>query len=216
MTTFTHQWIWQAIDTLAARKSLSASALARLAGLDPTTFNPSKRFTSEGRPRWPSTESIAKILAATETSLDEFAELEMPDVNTEGAWPSDRSTADLATVPVVGEVRGAQVCDLEEHRVRRARLSGQRKGAKFALSIGDRSLEPVYSAGHTLIARVVDVVHPGDRVIVKPQRAQAIPCLLLRSTSEAIELGAFNSDRQRQALDHASIDWIARIIWARQ
>ena len=73
----THEWIWLAIDALADRQGLSPSALARLAGLDPTTFNRSKRFTPEGRPRWPSTESLSKLLQATGTSLDEFASIEV-------------------------------------------------------------------------------------------------------------------------------------------
>jgi phage repressor protein C with HTH and peptisase S24 domain len=216
MNTFTHDWIWQAIDTLAARKRLSPSGLARLAGLDPTTFNRSKRFTAEGRPRWPSTESISKILVATNSTLDEFAELETAELIDIAPRPFEENTADLATVPVIGEVRGAEVCNLDDHRLRRAFATPLQSGAKFALSIGDRSLEPVYSAGHTLIASVVDNALPGDRLIVKPQKAQAIPCLLLRTSSQAIEFGAFNADRQRQALDHSSIDWIARIIWARQ
>ena len=46
----THDWIWNAIDALARHNELSSSGLARLAGLDPTAFNPSKRFTPEGRP----------------------------------------------------------------------------------------------------------------------------------------------------------------------
>ena len=58
----THAQVWSAIDRLAARAGLSASGLARRAGLDPTTFNKSKRITPEGRARWPSTESIAKAL----------------------------------------------------------------------------------------------------------------------------------------------------------
>ena len=58
----THAQIWSAIDRLAARAGLTASGLARRAGLDPTTFNKSKRMTAAGRARWPSTESIAKAL----------------------------------------------------------------------------------------------------------------------------------------------------------
>ena len=46
----THAQIWSAIDRLAARASLSASGLAKRAGLDPTTFNKSKRITAR-RPR---------------------------------------------------------------------------------------------------------------------------------------------------------------------
>src|SRR5271168_4211000 len=71
----THAQIWSAIDRLAERAGLSASGLARRAGLDPTTFNKSKRVTSDGRERWPSTESVAKALAATNSSIDSFVQL---------------------------------------------------------------------------------------------------------------------------------------------
>ncbi len=71
----THDKIWQAIDDLAHMNKLSASGLARKAGLDPTSFNKSKRQTTSGRLRWPSTESIAKALSATSTSLESFMSL---------------------------------------------------------------------------------------------------------------------------------------------
>ena len=66
----THEQIWSALDRLAARAGLSPSALARNAGLDPTTFNKSKRGGANGKLRWPSTESLSKVLAATGASLD--------------------------------------------------------------------------------------------------------------------------------------------------
>src|SRR5882724_751019 len=68
----THAQIWSAIDQLAARHGLSASGLARKAGLDATTFNKSKRLTGDGRARWPSTESVAKVLGATGDTIDVF------------------------------------------------------------------------------------------------------------------------------------------------
>src|SRR5262245_19436257 len=71
----THAQIWGALDRLAARAGLSASGLAKKAGLDPTTFNKSKRITPDGRPRWPSTESVAKSLAATGCSVEAFVSL---------------------------------------------------------------------------------------------------------------------------------------------
>ena len=71
----THAQIWTAIDRLASRAGLSASGLAKKAGLDPTTFNKSKRITPDGRARWPSTESVAKSLAATDTSIETFIAL---------------------------------------------------------------------------------------------------------------------------------------------
>ena len=71
----THAQIWSAIDRLAARAGLSPSGLAKKAGLDPTTFNKSKRITPEGRARWPSTESVSKSLAATGATIEQFVAL---------------------------------------------------------------------------------------------------------------------------------------------
>ena len=68
-----HNEVWRGIDLLAERNGLSASGLARLAGLDPTSFNPSKRQARDGRPRWPSTESIARALEAVGSGMDDFA-----------------------------------------------------------------------------------------------------------------------------------------------
>lgn len=69
---FTHAQIWRAIDKLAEQRGYSTSGLAKRAGLDPTTFNRSKRITRDGKPRWPSTESISKILSVTEVMLSDF------------------------------------------------------------------------------------------------------------------------------------------------
>ena len=69
-----HDALWTAIDRLAARAGISVSALARRAGLDPTSFNVSKRRLGK-RPRWPSTESLMQVLRVTDTSIHDFAAL---------------------------------------------------------------------------------------------------------------------------------------------
>ena len=74
-TELTHDRLWAAIDSVAEHNGLSPSALARRAGLSSTAFNKSKRVTSDGRPRWPSTESLAKILEATGADLLDFVRL---------------------------------------------------------------------------------------------------------------------------------------------
>lgn len=79
---FSHDSVWAAIDALAERNSLSASGLARRAGLDPTTFNKSKRYAADGRARWPSTESLAKVMEATGATFDEFTRLIRGEVGT--------------------------------------------------------------------------------------------------------------------------------------
>ncbi len=63
---------------MPSRHGLSPSGLAKLAGLDPTTFNKSKRAAG-GKLRWPSTESVAKALKAVGASLDEFVALVEPE-----------------------------------------------------------------------------------------------------------------------------------------
>ena len=90
-TMLTHSDIWNAVDRLAARAGLSASGLAKKAGLDPTTFNKSKRITPEGRNRWPSTESIAKSLQATGVTVDTFVSL-----------ITDRGGASTQAIPLIG------------------------------------------------------------------------------------------------------------------
>src|SRR5689334_25411153 len=71
----THSQVWTALDRLAEQAGLSPSALAKRSGLDPTTFNKSKRVTADGRERWPSTESLAKALAATGVTMEAFVRL---------------------------------------------------------------------------------------------------------------------------------------------
>src|ERR1700753_3421793 len=71
----THDQIWMALDRLAERAGLSPSGLARRSGLDPTTFNKSKRITPDGRERWPSTESLSKALSPTNSAISSFVHL---------------------------------------------------------------------------------------------------------------------------------------------
>src|ERR1043166_5772917 len=99
----THADIWNAIDRLAARSGKSASGLAKAAGLDPTTFNKSKRITPEGRPRWPSTESIAKSLQATGITVDTFVSL-----------ISDRGGATTQAIPLIGLAQAATPGSFDE------------------------------------------------------------------------------------------------------
>jgi phage repressor protein C with HTH and peptisase S24 domain len=84
----THARVWSAIDALARRYGLSASGLAKRAGLDPTSFNKSKRVTGEGRPRWPTTESIAKVLEATGATFEDSPRSSPPRRAARGAAPS--------------------------------------------------------------------------------------------------------------------------------
>lgn len=70
--TMTHEDIWGAIEHFAIEHKMSCSGLAKNSGLDPTTFNRSKRWSKEGQPRWPSTLSISKILSSTGADITDL------------------------------------------------------------------------------------------------------------------------------------------------
>jgi len=142
----THAQVWSAIDRLAARAGLSASGLAKRAGLDPTTFNKSKRVTAQGRARWPSTESIAKALAATGTPVDAFVEL----ISVGGA-PATRA------VPLLGfaEAGSGGYFDDGGYPVGEgwdeiAFPSVSDKHA-YALEVSGHSMEPAYRDGDVIL-----------------------------------------------------------------
>jgi phage repressor protein C with HTH and peptisase S24 domain len=208
----THAWIWNAIDALARHKDLSPSGLARLAGLDPTAFNPSKRFTAEGRPRWPSTESISKILAATGFTLDEFTALA---AEAERA----RQAPVPANVPLMGQITNATVGGWHSYGGSPdAGFDAHAKlvvggGGPFAVEVADTSLEPVYRCGLTLVAASNAIANAGDRILIKPQGALAVPRLLVSKTTRRVELISIRGDGDAVELDRSHVDWIARIIW---
>jgi DNA-binding phage protein len=66
--------LWSAIEKIAASHGLTPSGLAKQAGLHATAFNKSKRVKPNG-PRWPSTETIADVLAVTGMTWAEFGRM---------------------------------------------------------------------------------------------------------------------------------------------
>lgn len=69
----THSIFWNTLENLAKSHGLSRSGLAKLSGLDATTFNKSKQFSPDGTPRWPSCGTIIKVIKALDLSPQEFA-----------------------------------------------------------------------------------------------------------------------------------------------
>ena len=70
-----HLSIWMALDHIAKSSKLSTSGLSKRVGLDPTTFNFSKRFLSNGAARWPSTRTIAFVCYSANIDTTKFYKL---------------------------------------------------------------------------------------------------------------------------------------------
>ena len=207
-----HAQIWAALDALGERYGLSASALARKAGLDPTTFNRSKRQTPSGHLRWPSTKSIAKVLQATGATLDEFMAL----VSAKGAASArkPRPLIGLAQAGAGGFFDDAGfatgsgwdeidfLADADEH--------------SYALEISGDSMAPVYRDGDIVIVSPSAPVRRGDRVVVKTTSGEIMAKELKRQTARTIELKSFNSAYPDRVLGKDEVSWMARILWASQ
>jgi len=220
-----HEAVWAAIDALAARHNLSPSGLARKSSLDPTSFNKSKRCTAEGRQRWPSTESIAKALRATGTSLDEFMALVQ---QVSGGQPAparpvtDSYRTPARSVPLLGFAQagvGGFFDDggfpagqgWDEIPFPMAKTEGV-----YALRVTGDSMMPLYRDGDIIIVAPGAAVHKGDRVVVRTTEGEVMAKLLARRTESEIVLHSLNPAHPERILKTKEIDWVARILWASQ
>ncbi len=207
-----HADVWRAIDRLASEHRLSPSGLARKAGLDPTTFNRSKRVTREGRPRWPSTESISKILAATDATLAEFVDYV--------AAGSDETF--VHRIPLVGLAQAGAAGYFDD--------AGFPAGSgwdqigfpdindrhAFALEISGTSMEPVYREGDIIIVAPGADIRRGDRVVVKTKAGEVMAKQFVRQTATRIELQSINPTHPDRTLGTEEVAWMSRIVWSRQ
>ena len=210
---FSHRQIWAALDALAERHGLSASGLARKAGLDPTTFNPSKRASSGGRQRWPSTESVAKALVATGEGPGEFLALAG---ECEGVAPRRRVPAigladarkDDGSFDAAGHPTGPAWTEIG--------FPAGLDDACYALKISGGSLAPLFRDGELLIVSPHAPARPGDRVAAKTLEGELLIAELKDQNERTLELKLLDGGASDRVLAREEIAWMSRIIWASQ
>src|SRR6186713_2198230 len=207
----THSQVWTALDRLAERAGMSPSGLAKRSGLDPTTFNKSKRITAEGRERWPSTESVSKALAATNSSIDAFVQL---------IGDGARS---LQSVPLLALAQAGSGGHFDDSGFPAGRgwdevaLPAASDEHVYALEISGDAMKPAYRDGDIIVVSPGTPIRRGDRVVLKTSDGEVMVKELKRRTTRTLELASINpaqaADRTFEAGDVA---WIARIVWASQ
>ncbi|MFP4313338.1 MAG: S24 family peptidase [Alphaproteobacteria bacterium] len=213
---FSHTDIWKGIDRLANSHGYSASGLAKQAGLDPTSFNKSKRFSPDGKPRWPSTESVAKILSVTGATMsDLFALIE----------ESEAMKKALRTIPVIGFAQAGaegffdedgypagsgwdEVCFPDNQIANDEHV--------YAIEVSGDSMEPLFRKGDTLIVSPNAQVRRGDRVVVKTTGGEVLAKELQRQTASKIELKSLNPQHEDRVFKNNEVQWMARVIWVSQ
>ena len=212
-----HEDIWRALDTLAAENGLSASGLAKRAGLDPTTFNPSKRRMPDGRARWPSTESLAKVLNATGASLEAFTSL------VSGARAlSSNAARSVRRIPLIGFAQagsdgffgdGGYPVGGGWDEVTLPEIGDPNA---YALEISGDSMEPVFRDGDMVIVSPAAPIRRGDRVVVRTMRGEVMAKQLARRSARRIELRSLNPAHPDHSFDLGDVAWMHRIVWASQ
>jgi phage repressor protein C with HTH and peptisase S24 domain len=230
-----HADVWRGIDRLAAKHGLSASGLARRAGLDPTAFNPSKRITREGRPRWPSTESLSKILTVTGEPFVDFVLLtgasgsEANGNGHGGAVAYDQPVSGGRIVP-----RGAQrtipVITLERLAAGdcfdssgaptgpdwgHLEFSGAGKDS-FGVEITGSDFDPIYRDGDTLVATRGAEIRRGDRIIIGTTAGTVLVRKIVRHDADGYYLEAIRQPGQPQFVPQDQVRFTARIQWVSQ
>ncbi len=210
-----HDDIWRALDTLAAEYGLSASGLAKKAGLDATTFNPSKRRMPDGRARWPSTESLAKVLDATGASLELFTSLVTGSATVTTARPPRRIPLlglaqaggngffDDAGFPVGGSWDEVSLPEIGDPHA-------------YALEIAGDSMEPVFRDGDMVVISPAAPIRRGDRVVLRTAGGEVMAKQLARRSAKRIELKSLNPEHRDRSFDLMEVAWMHRVIWASQ
>ena len=210
---FTHKQVWGAIDAVAERYGFSASGLAKKAGLDPTSFNPSKRLGPDGRPRWPTMESINRVLDASSASVEEFMELLTAR---RGAPPR------LKQIPLLGLAKAGKGGFFDDggfpagNGWEEIEVPGVTDAQAYALEITGDSMMPVYREGDIIVVSPSATIRKGDRVVVRTSDGQVMAKVMQRQTAKTLELASFNVAHETKVLDMKEVDWMARIIWASQ
>jgi phage repressor protein C with HTH and peptisase S24 domain len=213
-----HGDIWRALDTLAEENGLSASGLAKRSGLDPTTFNPSKRIMPDGRARWPSTESLAKALNATGATMEEFAALVMGA----RALPGAGRPSTARRIPLIGfaQAGGEGYFDDGGYPVGGAwdevGLPDVNDPHAYALEISGESMEPVFRDGDTVIVSPAAPIRRGDRVVLRTNAGEVMAKQLARRSARRVDVRSLNPAHPDYSFDLSEVTWIHRIVWASQ
>ena len=211
-----HQDIWAALDNLALKFSMSTSAMARQAGLDPTTFNKSKRQSPDGKARWPSTESLSKVLNVLGVGFEDFAAM----TATNEAKRFGQSMG--ANVPLIGLAQAGSAGFFDAAGLPigegwdTVRVPGARDENIYALQISGDPMGPCLRHGDRVIIAPDETIRRGDRIVVKLRGGEILIKELKNINAKAVDLRALNPNYPDRAVALKDVLWISRIIWASQ
>lgn len=205
-----YETVWDAVDKLAEKNGLSPSGLARKAGLDSTTFNKSKRIRTDGKKRWPSLDSINKILDACNITFEQFYNLANNDGDGEFS----------SSIPYIKHSKLFENKTKKENTIDTSLWDKIRfpDGAAnlYAIDLDTNEFEPYYRKYSTLIVSKNSEIRQGDKVIIINKNNDATINEFIKRTAKTIEVSELNHKETEKSILINDIKIINRILWAGQ
>ena len=213
---FKHEDIWRGLDRLASSLGYSPSGLAKKASLDPTAFNKSKRISPDGKPRWPSTESLAKVLAVTGTTMTDF--IAILDAG------QDDVVQTSYAIPAIDFADTAKKASFDDDGTPKAKgkawsetaLPGAGKDGLYAITVSGDTMKPLYRPGDIMVVDPNTRIRKNDRVVVKLNSGEVSVQTLSKKTDTESELKSLNPKHENHTVKNSDIVWMARVVWVSQ
>jgi phage repressor protein C with HTH and peptisase S24 domain len=170
--------------------------------------------TGEGRPRWPTTESLAKVLDATGASLEDFVALVRAEALGRRKFAQP--------IPLIGLTQAGAGGFFDDggfpagggwDQIRFPKVDDE---SAYALEVTGDSMQPLYRDEDILVVSPNAGVRKGDRVVLRTTDSEVMAKVLVRRTAKTIELASVNPAHPNLVFPVDRIDWIARIVWASQ
>ena len=203
-----YEQVWAAVDNLAKANGLSPSGLAKKAGLDSTTFNKSKRVRPDGKKRWPSLESINKILLACNMNFEQFYNLGFEDVNTEV----------LSAIPYIKMSKLRSFDKMYQNSFDTAEWGKIRfpdsADNLYAVSVDTKKYAPVFLPSTMLVVSKNSEVRRGDKVLMALKNNKVMIMEFVKRTPKTVELNSILDIEEEMEVDIKDIKTINRIVWA--
>ncbi len=201
--------VWNAVDKLAKMQGLSPSGLAKKAGLDATTFNKSKRLRPDGKKRWPSLESINKIIEVSGITFEQFSHL----------GDDDDKVIQLNNVIPFIKLSKLKNCDIYQKQVvtddwEKIRFPDANENL-FAVEICGDKFSPLFPDGSVLIVCKNSEIRRDDKIVIFKTDGSVDIRKFVRRTASTLEVVDMN-DSKELSVPISDIRLINRIVWLSQ
>lgn len=204
-----YEQVWNAVDKLASSQGLSPSGLAKKAGLDATTFNKSKRIRPDGKKRWPSLDSINKILEVSGITFEQFYNL------AEGE-SAVKFTPSIPFIKFTQLNKQPRIQNKELHTGTWNKIRfPDSKDKLYAIDLDNEDFAPLYRYGTLVIASKNSEIRRRDRIIIVDINGQLDIKEFIRRTASSLEVVDINSGLEA-SVNLSDIKLVNRIVWASQ